>query len=388
MRRATRRHTARRAPCASGSSVNFLPRSYPSARSSSASQAASMKTSARFASTAALIGAIEGSSKTSQSSHTLVSRTRRTLLVSRTRLTLLVSQHHQLGRAASLDEHDRVLPERPPDAFRIRARDPDHQRAALGLPASLRIAPLALEAAVSRFRLRLDEGGVGDLVLPGARRHAARVGRGDIRRGRRALGCQQLVQVRIRLADADHELGLAEDDVQGLFVGGDQPGLGGTHPALLLAGELPACDEALEILRAADEHALHEHHGKSGPAGPHLEHEALSPLAQVAAVLEILVRETGGIERLPRLLRKWILAHADHDDAVRRHRRLDLLQDVGPVARDLLAHRGMDLRFGEDSAGHMEFLFVCGLPAAYARTAAPLSASAGRNQLAAFFLRV
>jgi len=35
----------------------------------------------------------------------------------------------------------------------------------------------------------------------------------------------------------------------------------------------------------------------------------------------------------------------------------------------------------------MEFLFVVGLPAAYARTAAPLSASAGRNQLAAFFLR-
>src|SRR6266851_3661149 len=149
MRRATRRQRARQAPRPAASSVRFFPRSYPSARSSSASQAASMKTSARFASTAALIGAIEGSSKTSQSSHTLVSRTRRTLLVSRTRLTLLVFQHHQLGRAAPLDEHDRVLPERPPHAFGIRSRDPDHQRASLGLPASLRIAPLALEAAVS-----------------------------------------------------------------------------------------------------------------------------------------------------------------------------------------------------------------------------------------------
>src|SRR2546425_10574374 len=97
------------------STVRF-PRSYPSARSSSASQAASMKTSARFAAIAALIGAIEGSSKTSQSSQTLVSRTRRTLLVPRTGLTPLVSQQHQLGHPAPLDEHDRVLPERPPHA--------------------------------------------------------------------------------------------------------------------------------------------------------------------------------------------------------------------------------------------------------------------------------
>src|SRR5712692_11667834 len=148
-----------------------------------------------------------------------------------------------------------------------------------------------------------------------------------------------------RMAKHSPNLGLTQ-------AGGDQPALGGTHPALLLAGELPACDEALEILRSADEHALHEHHGKSGPAGPHLEHEALSPLAQVAAVLEILVREPGGVQRLSRLLRKRILPHADDDDAVRRHRRLDFLQDVGAVARDLFAHGGMDLRFGEDGAGH------------------------------------
>src|SRR5439155_13814182 len=157
---------------------------------------------------------------------------------------------------------------------------------------------------------------------------------------------------------------------------------------LLPAGELSLLDQPREILRASDQHALHEHHGKGGPAGPHLEDEAAAPFAEIAAVLEVLVREAGGGERLPRLLRKRIHPHADDDDVVRRHGRLDFLQDVCAVARDLLAHGGMDLRFGEDSAGHMEFLFVCGLPAAYARTAAPLSASAGRNQRAVFFLRV
>src|SRR3989475_12117603 len=125
---------------------------------------------------------------------------------------------------------------------------------------------------------------------------------------------------------------------------------------LLPAGELSLLDQPREILRAAAQHALHEHHGKGGPAGPHLEDEAAPPLAEIAAVLEVLVRETGGGERLPRLLRKRIHAHADDDDVVRRHRRLDLLQDVCAVARDLLAHGGMDLRFGEDSAGHGIFL--------------------------------
>src|SRR5260221_1968626 len=142
-------------------------------------------------------------------------------------------EDHQLGRATALDKHDRVLPERPPDRFRLRARDPDHQSAALRSPAPLRIAPLAFETAVSRLRLRLDQGGVCDLVLPRARQLAARVGGGDERRGRRAFGFEQLVQVRIRLADADHELGPAEDDVERLFVGGDQLGRGGRHSALL-----------------------------------------------------------------------------------------------------------------------------------------------------------
>src|SRR5256885_5537659 len=43
--------------------------------------------------------------------------------------------------------------------------------------------------------------------------------------------------------------------------------------------------------------SLHEHHGKGGPAGPHLEDEAAAPFAEIAAVLEVLVRETGGGER-------------------------------------------------------------------------------------------
>src|SRR5438045_4046269 len=80
---------------------------------------------------------------------------------------------------------------------------------------------------------------------------------------------------------------------------------------LPLPPQLSARDQPRHIVRAADQHALHEHHGKGRPAGPHLEYEAAAVFAQIAAVLEILVREPGGIERLPRLLRKRIHAPAD-----------------------------------------------------------------------------
>ncbi len=43
---------------------------------------------------------------------------------------------------------------------------------------------------------------------------------------------------------------------------------------------------------------LDEHHRKRGPAGPHLERAAPSPLAQIAAVLEILVADAGLVEKL------------------------------------------------------------------------------------------
>src|SRR5882724_3157297 len=122
--------------------------------------------------------------------------------------------------------------------------------------------------------------------------------------------------------------------------------------ASYLALECSARDQALEIVRAADQQALHEHHGESRPAGPELERQAAAILAQVAAVPEILVREPGRVEQLPRLSRKRIHAHPDHDDLVLLHRRLDLLNDVGAVARELPAYGGMDLHFVENGAGH------------------------------------
>src|SRR5438309_233192 len=90
--------------------------------------------------------------------------------------------------------------------------------------------------------------------------------------------------------------------------------------ALPLPPQLSLLDQLRDIVRAADQHALHEHHGKGRPAGPHLEDEAAAVFAEIAAVLEVLVREPGGIERLSRLLRKRIHTHADDDDVVRRHR--------------------------------------------------------------------
>src|SRR5882672_551985 len=122
--------------------------------------------------------------------------------------------------------------------------------------------------------------------------------------------------------------------------------------ALPFATYLSLRDQLREIIRAADEHALHEHHGESGPAGPELERQAAAVLAQVTAVPEIFIGEAGRVEDLPRLSRKGIHAHPDHHDVVRRHRRLDFLQDVGAGVRDFIAHGGMDLRFGEDGAGH------------------------------------
>src|SRR5437667_329545 len=121
---------------------------------------------------------------------------------------------------------------------------------------------------------------------------------------------------------------------------------------LALARQLAALDQLREIARPADQHAFDEHHRERRPAGPHLQRKAPSPLAEVAAVLEILVCEPCVIKQLPRLLGERVLAHADHDELVRRHGIPDLLQDAGAMARDLFAHRGMDLLFGKNAAGH------------------------------------
>src|SRR3954471_24739058 len=90
------------------------------------------------------------------------------------------------------------------------------------------------------------------------------------------------------------------------------------------AAELPTLDEALNLARAADQDPFDEHHRQRRPARPHLEREPPAPAAQVAAVLEILVPEAGLVEELARLLRKWILPHADDHDLIPFHRVLHL----------------------------------------------------------------
>src|SRR3954471_15345568 len=55
--------------------------------------------------------------------------------------------------------------------------------------------------------------------------------------------------------------------------------------------QLPRLDQPLQVARPADQHPVHEHHREGRPAGPHLEREARAPLAEVAAVLEVLAGE-------------------------------------------------------------------------------------------------
>src|SRR5258706_52458 len=76
------------------------------------------------------------------------------------------------------------------------------------------------------------------------------------------------------------------------------------------------------------------------------------PLAEVAAVLEVLVRLAGGVEQLARLLRERVHAHADDHDIVRGHRVLHFLYYGAVVVRDALARGGVDVGFVEDGARH------------------------------------
>ena len=79
-------------------------------------------------------------------------------------------------------------------------------------------------------------------------------------------------------------------------------------------------------------------------------------MGEVAAVLEVLVRDLRRIEHTPRAFRRGVLAHADDDDRIRSDRGLDLAHDVSSVCRDLLANCGMDAGFFEDRARHARMI--------------------------------
>src|SRR5262245_30156326 len=110
----------------------------------------------------------------------------------------------------------------------------------------------------------------------------------------------------------------------------DRPILARFRPALVPAATAHApirllqftlLNKADEIVRAADEHALHPDHRDRRPASPHLQAEPPAPLAEVAAVLEIGVLQAGRIKRPAGPSWIGVLPHADDHDVVRRHRR-------------------------------------------------------------------
>src|ERR1700755_1524473 len=109
-----------------------------------------MKISARPSSTAPWSTATDGSSNSSQSSQTLVSRMRIKIA------TAASGQHQQLGRGALLHEHDRVLAEDSTERFRVLAVDP-HDQGGRRAPRAAGLAPLARAPRVADSRDQLVE---------------------------------------------------------------------------------------------------------------------------------------------------------------------------------------------------------------------------------------
>src|SRR5689334_3620853 len=116
--------------------------------------------------------------------------------------------------------------------------------------------------------------------------------------------------------------------------------------------DLPVRDESTEFVGAADEYALHEYHRERRPPGPHLERVAPAPSSQVAAVLEVQMRNVRAVERLAGLARKRILLHADDHDVVLADGSLDLAHDVDVVGGDRIPDCRMDVCSVENVATH------------------------------------
>ena len=116
--------------------------------------------------------------------------------------------------------------------------------------------------------------------------------------------------------------------------------------------ELAAVDQLVEVGRAAHQRATHKHHRKAGPSRPHLQGIALAPHAEVAAVLQIMMRHPGRIKGLTRLLRKRIHRHSNDHHRVLRDRLLDLLHDGLLTGSNDRADRRVNTGFIQDGAGH------------------------------------
>src|SRR5258706_5008630 len=95
-------------------------------------------------------------------------------------LRFLFVQEDQLGRASHLAKHDRVLLEQLGERLGVGAVHADDQEARLG-PAAERIAGLAPVVRVARGGDEVLQRGVGDAILLGRARIAARIRGGDER---------------------------------------------------------------------------------------------------------------------------------------------------------------------------------------------------------------
>src|SRR5439155_11791498 len=124
----------------------------------------------------------------------------------------------ELGRAADFAEDDRVLLEELAERLGVGAVDADDEEARLG-PAAEGIAPLAPEVRVAGGGDEALQRGVGDAVLGIRALLASRVGGADEGGGGGAFGSEQLVELGIGLAHAQHDQAVGEDHVVGLLIG-------------------------------------------------------------------------------------------------------------------------------------------------------------------------
>ena len=114
--------------------------------------------------------------------------------------------------------------------------------------------------------------------------------------------------------------------------------------------QLAGRDQALQVARAADQHALDENHRQGRPAGPHFQRQAGFPFAEIVPVFQIPVSHGRCVQRLASAFRKGVLPHAYHHDIVGGNRSLNFAYDASVVAGDGFSNRRMDVGLIENDA--------------------------------------